>query len=254
MRIALWSLAALAPTVATSAFAAEEEGHGRRASAVTDPSWEFAATAYPTSVRNGDNYTSAVFAADRGPLHLEARANYESIGARSAFVGWTFSGGETVTWEVTPIVGGAWGTAKAFVPGLEASVAWGRIDFYVEAEYVRDRSERSSSYTYAWSELGVQALEWLGSGLPLSAAAPTAPSAMSSAGRLHRRPGATSPSAATGSTRGRASRSSSLRSACRSNETTRDVLGRPEISIGGAGGNRTPVRKPSPASSTCVAV
>ena len=165
MRVALCSLAAVAPAVATNAIAAEEEGHGRRASAVTKPSWEFAATAYPTSVRNGDNYTSAIFAADRGPLHLEARANYESIGARSAFVGWTFSGGETVTWELTPIVGGAWGTTKAFVPGLEASVAWGKIDFYIEAEYVRDRTERSSSYTYAWSELGVKPLEWLRVGL-----------------------------------------------------------------------------------------
>ncbi|HET9207139.1 MAG TPA: hypothetical protein VFO28_12935 [Burkholderiaceae bacterium] len=165
MKVALCSLVALAPVVATNAFAAEEQGHGRRASAVTKPSWEFAATAYPTSVRNGDNYTSAIFAADRGPLHLEARANYESIGARSAFVGWTFSGGETVTWELTPIVGGAWGTTKAFVPGLEASLAWGKVDFYIEAEYVRDRSERSSSYTYAWSELGVQPLEWLRVGL-----------------------------------------------------------------------------------------
>jgi hypothetical protein len=165
MKIALWSLAALAPMVATNALAAEEEGHGRRASAITKPSWEFAATAYPTAVRNGDNYTSAILAADRGPLHLEARANYESIGARSAFVGWTFAGGETVTWELTPIVGGAWGTTKAFVPGLEASVAWRQVDFYIEAEYVRDRSDRSGSYTYAWSELGVQASEWLRVGL-----------------------------------------------------------------------------------------
>ena len=165
MKAALWTLIALAPVVATNAFAAEEEAHGRRASAVTKPSWEFAATAYPTSVRNGDNYTSAIFAADRGPLHLEARANYESIGARSAFVGWTFSGGETVTWELTPIVGGAWGTTKAFVPGLEASVAWGKVDFYIEAEYVRDNSEHSNSYTYAWSELGVQPVEWLRVGL-----------------------------------------------------------------------------------------
>ena len=126
----------------------------------TKPSWEFAITAYPTVVRDGENYTSVIGAADRGPLHLEARYNYESIGARSAFVGWTFSGGEAITWELTPLLGGAWGTTKAFVPGLEVSVAWGKLDFYSEAEYVRS-SERTDRYFYAWSELGFRPVEWL---------------------------------------------------------------------------------------------
>ena len=129
------------------------------------PSWEFAITAYPTFVRGGENYVSAIAAADRGPLHLEARYNYESVGARSAFVGWTFSGGEAITWELTPLLGGAWGTTQAFVPGLEASVAWKRFDFYVEGEYVHDSSEQASSYFYAWSELGFRPVEWLRIGL-----------------------------------------------------------------------------------------
>jgi len=116
-------------------------------------------------VRSGENYTSAIATIDRGPLHLEARYNYESIGARSAFVGWNFAGGETVTWELTPLLGGAWGTTRAFVPGLEASLAWRRLDFYVEAEYVRDSIERTDSYVYAWSELGFQAAEWLRIGI-----------------------------------------------------------------------------------------
>ena len=34
----------------------------------------------PPFVRGGDNYTSAIAVADRGPLHLEARYNYESRG------------------------------------------------------------------------------------------------------------------------------------------------------------------------------
>ena len=59
---------------------------------------EFWLTAYPTFVRDGENYTSAIAVADRGPLHLEARYNYEPIGARSAFAGWTVSGGESFTW------------------------------------------------------------------------------------------------------------------------------------------------------------
>ena len=165
MKAALRAVTALAAVVAATAFAGEDGGSGRRASPAEKPSWEFALTAYPTVVRDGENYTSAIAVADRGPLHLEARYNYESVGARSAFVGWTFSGGDAITWELTPLLGGAWGATQAFVPALEASVAWGRLDVYVEAEYVRDSHRRSDSYFYAWSELGFRPVEWLRVGI-----------------------------------------------------------------------------------------
>ena len=164
MKAGSWVVAWLATLSGPAALADEAAGSGRRAAPATKPSWEFALTAYPTAVRHGNDYTSAVGVADRGPLHLEARINYESVGARSAFVGWTFSGGEAVTWELTPLVGGAWGSTRAFVPGLEASVAAGRFDFYVEAEYVRP-DDHESKYLYAWSELGFKATEWLRAGL-----------------------------------------------------------------------------------------
>ncbi|MBS0454478.1 MAG: hypothetical protein JSS14_24550 [Proteobacteria bacterium] len=124
--------------------------------------WEFTATAYPTSIRNGDSYTSAIFTADRGALHLEARYNYESVGARSAFVGWNFSGGSEggLSWELTPMLGGAWGTTDAVVPGLKATVGLGRFDFYTEIEYVRP-DDQSSRYLYAWNEFGFKPAEWL---------------------------------------------------------------------------------------------
>jgi len=154
-------IAACATFAAATAFAADDDPSGRRASGVAKPAWEFAITAYPTFVRGGDDYTSAIAVADRGPLHLEARYNYEAIGARSAFVGWTLSGGEEVKWELTPILGGTWGTKSAFVPGFEASVSWGRFDFYAEAEHVRDHTTNDENYNYVWSELGFKPVEWL---------------------------------------------------------------------------------------------
>ncbi|MCK7501503.1 MAG: hypothetical protein MZW92_74310, partial [Comamonadaceae bacterium] len=67
-----------------------------------------------------------------------------------------------MTWELTPLLGGAWGTTQAFVPGLEASLAWRQIDFYVEAEYVRSRRDAGEDYTYAWSERWAGGLiQWL---------------------------------------------------------------------------------------------
>jgi hypothetical protein len=157
-------VAAFAAALACTAVGAEE-ANGRRAASPEKPSWEFALTAYPTDVRGGDNYTSGIGVADRGPLHLEARYNYESVGARSAYIGWTFSGGDTITWELTPLLGGAWGSLQAFVPAVEASVSWRQFDFYIEAEAVRDQREQSDSYFYAWSELGYRPAEWLRFGL-----------------------------------------------------------------------------------------
>jgi len=157
-KAALRILVALAIAIATPAIAVEDKP---KDTAAATPSWEFAITAYPPDGRGGENYTSAIASADRGSLRLEARYNYESIGARSAFVGWTFSGGDEFTWEVRPLLGGVWGTTQGLVPALEASVAWKKLDFYVEAEYVRDSGEHTNSYFYAWSELGFQPLEWL---------------------------------------------------------------------------------------------
>lgn len=165
MKAALCAILAVAGAGCGGAFADEDAPSGRRASRPDKPAWEGAVTVYPTSVRGGENYAPVVAVADRGPLHLEARYSYESIASRSAFAGWTFSGGGTVTWELTPMLGGAWGTTRAFVPAFEASVGWKQFDYYVEAEYVRDAGERSDSYSYAWSELGYRPLEWLRLGL-----------------------------------------------------------------------------------------
>lgn len=140
---------------------AQEAVPGRRASVPDREPWEFALTAYPTTVRGGDRTTSAIAVADRGPVHFEARYGYESRDSRSAFAGWTFSGGDTVKWELTPLAGGGWGPARAIIPGLEASLAWGRLDAYVEAEFVRDRDDSRGNYNYAWSELGFRPFEWL---------------------------------------------------------------------------------------------
>ena len=150
------SFAVCAACVAASAGADESKQ-------LTEPAWEFALTAYPTVVREADNnYASVIGTADRGPLHLEARYGYEAVDARSAFVGWSFSGGEELTWEITPLLGGVWGPLQALVPGVELSLAYRRFDFYLEGEYVDDAEE---PYTYAWSELGFAAQDWLRIGL-----------------------------------------------------------------------------------------
>ena len=88
-----------------------------------------------------------------------------SGGTSAAIVGWKFSGGDTVTYEVTPIAGVLFGATHAGIAGVEASVAYRAVDLYVEAEYVDDRHDHANRYVYAWSELGFRPLEWLRIGI-----------------------------------------------------------------------------------------
>jgi hypothetical protein len=129
--------------------------------------WDFAATGYWNAPRGAADFASGIFTAERGALHLEARANYEAIHAQSAFVGWTFAtkGEGELKLEATPIVGGVTGSARGPIVGVEATISAGKVDFYIEAEYVRGRESRESSYTYAWSELGYRPVEPLRFGI-----------------------------------------------------------------------------------------
>lgn len=126
--------------------------------------WSFLATGFWNMPRQEGNYGSGIFAADRGALHLEARINYEALDAKSGFIGWSFSGGEKIQYKVTPIVGFVAGSAHGPIAGVEASLAVGKFDYYIEAEYLPGTGS-TTPYTYAWSELGFRPVQWLRLGL-----------------------------------------------------------------------------------------
>ena len=126
--------------------------------------WTFSATGYWNMPRESGDYLSGIFIAEKSQLHLEARANYEAKHSQSAFLGWSFSGGETVQFKATPILGFVWGSTHGVIGGLEASVAYKKLDYYIEAEYL-DPSGAEPGYLYAWSELGYRPIEWLRLGL-----------------------------------------------------------------------------------------
>ena len=145
--------------------AAESSAASAPAKSGGAPGWAFDLSASYYSFRNQDDFTLAVLRADRGQLHVEARYNYEAIDSGSLFVGWKFSGGNKLTWELTPILGAVFGQKEGVAPGFEASLAYGIVDFYTESEYVRDTEVKEDSFTYSWNELGFSPLEWLRFGL-----------------------------------------------------------------------------------------
>jgi hypothetical protein len=122
-------------------------------------------TGYWYAMRDQPDFGVGVAALNHGPLRFEARYNYEARKSTSLFAGWKFAGGDEVSYEVTPILGGLFGDASGVIPGVEASVAWRNFDVYVEAEYVFDLDVSDDSYFYVWSELGWRPVEWLRLGL-----------------------------------------------------------------------------------------
>jgi len=118
-----------------------------------EPAWEFSVSGSTYFVPEDSNFLQPSFTADRDWLHLEARYNYEAIDTGSAWVGYNFSGGETVTWELTPMLGAVFGATDGVAPGYKGTVGWKKLEFYSEGEYVFDAGETSDSFFYNWSEL-----------------------------------------------------------------------------------------------------
>jgi hypothetical protein len=131
-----------------------------------EPAWEFSITGYWNKAKDEDGYASAIAIASRGPLHVEARANYEAIHAQSLFIGWTFEAGDEVKLEARPIAGFVGHALRGTILGFEASVSGRRQwDYYIEVERVQSRTDGTPDYTYAWSELGWRPIEPLRVGI-----------------------------------------------------------------------------------------
>jgi hypothetical protein len=118
-----------------------------------EPAWEFSVSAYTYFVPEDTNYAQPTFMADRDWLHLEARYNYEALDTGSAWIGYNFSGGETLEWELTPMLGGVFGATDGIAPGYKGSLSWWKLEFYSEGEYVFDAGDSTDSFFYNWSEL-----------------------------------------------------------------------------------------------------
>jgi hypothetical protein len=100
----------------------------------------------------------------QGALHPR-RGRYEAKRPGSLWAGYNFSGGETVEWELSPIVGAVFGETDGVAPGYKGSLNWRKLGIFSESEYVIDTGDTSNSFLYNWSELTVSPREALRFGL-----------------------------------------------------------------------------------------
>ena len=127
--------------------------------------WAFSASVYGYLVPEDRNYAQPSVTADRGRLHLEARFNYEDLQTGSVWAGCNFTGGDALTWEITPMLGGVFGEATGVAPGYRGALGWRWLEISSEGEYVWDSTDTSASFLYNWSELGLVPTPWLRAGL-----------------------------------------------------------------------------------------
>ena len=128
--------------------------------------WEFTVSLSPYIFPSEEGFLLPIVSADRGPLHLEARYNYEARETGSLFVGrtWTWESGQ-LQGEVIPMVGLVVGDVDGVAPGLKLDLLLDPVEFYTEGEFMMDFGEGGSSFFYFWSELSVWPTEWLRGGL-----------------------------------------------------------------------------------------
>ncbi|MGA9966708.1 MAG: hypothetical protein WBQ10_16035 [Terriglobales bacterium] len=103
--------------------------------------------------------------ANRSWLHLEARYNYENLRTGSLWVGYNFSTGKKLVFDVTPMIGGIFGRTTGIAPGCEASLTYKKVQLSISNEYVFDTTHKSGSFYYAWPELTYSPVTWFRVGL-----------------------------------------------------------------------------------------
>jgi hypothetical protein len=128
-------------------------------------SWSFRLSGNMYFLPDEENYLQPTFAADRDALHLESRYRYEDDRSVSFLAGWNLEFGDTFKLVLTPMFGGVTGRTTGIVPALEGHIAWKRLEFYSEGEWVVNVGDTTNSFFYNWSELSVWTTEWLRAGV-----------------------------------------------------------------------------------------
>jgi len=135
------------------------------ASDVTETPWEFSLTATGYIIPRGPSYISPDFSADRGKLHLEGRYNNEALRTGSVWAGYNFTAGKKLVLNVTPMIGGVFGSLNGIAPGYVFTLTYKRVQLYSNGEFVFDAQNRHGDFFYNWNQITYSPLKWLGVGI-----------------------------------------------------------------------------------------
>lgn len=135
------------------------------ANAAEEEEWEFSVSTYAYLIPDDRDFLQPTITADHGLIHLEARYNYENLDTGSFWMGYNFSGGDKLAWEITPMVGCVFQDTDGVAPGYKGSLSWWKLEFYSEGQYLFDSRDSEDSFFYNWSELTLAPVEWFRFGM-----------------------------------------------------------------------------------------
>lgn len=127
--------------------------------------WEFSLSTFTYLAQHARDYTDPNFVADREWLHLETRYNYEALKTGSVWLGYNFSTGTKLRFEVTPMLGGVFGDLTGIAPGYAITISYKTIELSTQAEYFFDIARRANDFFYSWSELSAAPADWFRMGV-----------------------------------------------------------------------------------------
>ena len=133
----------------------------------TDSAWEGSFSVYGYVAEHAQDYVNPSLTADRGWLHLEARYNYEAIESGSAWIGYNFSFGKKLVFEITPMLGGVVGEINGVAPGYTITITYGPLELFTQGEYFFDAATRDGNFFYNASEFTCAISRWFRVGLAL---------------------------------------------------------------------------------------
>jgi hypothetical protein len=131
----------------------------------SDTKWEFSLSTFTFLAQHARDYANPNFTADRDWLHLEARYNYEELKTGSVWLGWNFSTGKELQFEVAPMLGGVFGDITGTAPGYTITIRYKPFELSTQGEYFFDAGTSSGNFFYSWSELSASTADWLRLGI-----------------------------------------------------------------------------------------
>ena len=131
----------------TSDVPMQAEGKG------SESEWEFTLSTYTYLNQHARDYANPNFIADHDSLHLEVRYNYEALKTGSVWLGYNFTAGKKLEFQITPMLGGIFGDITGIAPGYAITVRFKAIELSSQAEYFFDSAKSSGDFFYSWSEL-----------------------------------------------------------------------------------------------------
>jgi hypothetical protein len=99
--------------------------------------------------------------------YVEARANYEAINSASLYFGKPFKKKALISYSITPIAGFVMGAFTGGSVGANVEMDYKKISFSSQSQYSFSIENRTTNFTYSWSDLTYQLKECVSAGVSL---------------------------------------------------------------------------------------